>query len=53
MNILTKYLLFLVMTLCLAAEAVAQDDALYLSSRQQPIRISIGALYQGYTEDDR
>ncbi len=43
--------MFLLM-LALAAEAIAQDDALYLSSRQQPIRISIGALYQSYTEDD-
>ncbi|MFB3105756.1 MAG: hypothetical protein ACE1ZA_12665, partial [Pseudomonadales bacterium] len=52
MDMLIKRLLFLVMTLGLAAEGVAQDDALYLSSQQQPVRISIGALYQSYTEND-
>lgn len=51
MNILTKRLLLLLMLLGLAAEGAAQDEALYLSSRQQPVRFSFGASYQSYAED--
>ena len=51
MNTLTKRILLLLLLLGLAAEGAAQDDALYLSSQQQPVRISIGASYQSYAED--
>ena len=52
MENLVKRLLFSLLLLGLAAEGAAQNDALYMSSRQPPIRISIGALYQSYMEAD-
>ncbi|MFQ5570999.1 MAG: hypothetical protein ACE5G0_15070, partial [Rhodothermales bacterium] len=47
-----KRLLLLLLMLGLAAEGAAQESSLYLSSQQQPVQISLGALYQNYTEDD-
>jgi len=47
-----KRLLLSLLLMGLAAEGFAQDGALYLSSQQPPVRISIGALYQSYSNDD-
>lgn len=52
MNTLMKRLLLSLLLTALAAEGFAQEDALYLSSQQPPVRISIGALYQSYSNDD-
>lgn len=52
MKILMKRLLLSLLLVGLAAEGFAQEGALYLSSQQPPVRISIGALYQSYSNDD-
>jgi len=52
MKILMKRLLLSLLLVGLAAEGFAQDGALYLSSQQPPVRISIEGLYQNYSNDD-
>ena len=47
-----KRLLLTLLLAGLTAEGFAQDDALYLSSQQPPVKISFGALYQSYSDDD-
>ncbi len=52
MNTLITRILLLLLTVSLTADAFAQDGALYLSSQQQPIRMSFGALYQSYSDNN-
>ena len=52
MKNLMKCLLLMLLLVGLTAEGFAQDGALYLSSQQSPVRISIGAVYQNYSNDD-
>ncbi len=48
-----KRLLLPLLLLGLVSEGFAQEGDLYLSSQQQPVRVSIGAVYQRFTDDDR